>query len=361
MNRHLPKRLILSILIFVACIGLTVLIILLNVKTKTIVDSLADFDKTYIVLGFIFMLLYSLTEAISIKKLLKSLGIEKPLMKCMRYAIIGFFFSGVTPSSTGGQSMQMVYMRSDNIPFSDSSFALLVLLFCYQIVIGIYGTVGYILNFNNLSIMFQTLNIWFIIAIIINFVIVSFVGTLIFRWQLAEGFMHFINKICYKINSKLGNRINKRINVFVDRYRSSSEHLNKDYKILFFVLRNAFFQYILLFSIPFLVYKGLGNPGFPFIQMFLLQAVLYIGCGFVPVPGALAVTESLFLIIFSKYFSPDDISNAVIISRAISLYLPLLVYGILSAWWMKDLPFDNSDKSKVNDLASTDNKEEKSK
>ncbi|MBO6134860.1 MAG: flippase-like domain-containing protein [Lachnospiraceae bacterium] len=348
MKRHLTKRLILSILIFVICIGLTILIILMNVKPKVLAKSLMAIDKTYIILGMFFMLLYSLIEAISIKMLLSRMHIRKPLFSCMKYAIIGFFFSGVTPSSSGGQSMQMVYMRNDDIQYSDSSFTLLVLLFCYQIVIGIYGTIGYIVNFNELQSIFQSLNVWFFIAIMIDLAIVFFVGTLIFKWQLAERIMYFIKKVCYMINSKLGDRINDKINAFIDRYRNSSEHINKDKRIIFRVLCNTFIQYILLYSIPFFVYKGLGNSGFPYIPMLMLQAVLYIGCGFVPVPGALAVTESLFILIFSNYFSHDDIGNAVIISRAISLYLPVIFYGILSAWWMKSLPFEGKNKVENN-------------
>ena len=267
------------------------------------------------------------------------LNINKSLYHCYKYAVIGFFFSGITPSSTGGQPMQIYYMHSEDIPVAYSSFALFTMLFCYQIVIGIYGIIGYLVNYKTLYQIFGNFNIWLGASIVINFMIVFFIGLVIFKWQIAEKLINFIINLFKKINYKLGTKIEKKLSLFLINYKVCSEYLNKDRKILFKILGTACIQYILLYSIPYLVFKGLGYTGHPILIMLMLQAVLYVGCGFIPTPGALAVTESLFVLIFQYQFPVDVIGNAMVISRTMSLYLPVMVYGLLSGWWLKTLPY----------------------
>lgn len=332
------KRLLTSIFVFIACVGLTFLIVFLNVKPKVLYTTIHNFNKNYLILGLVFMFIYSLLESYNIKRLLKVLNIKKSLFNCFKYAVIGFFFSGITPSSTGGQPMQIYYMHNEDINVAHSSFALFSMLFCYQIVIGIYGAIGYFVNYQDLVKIFGNFNIWLGASIIINFMIVFFIGLVIFKWQIAEKFINFIIGLFNKINKKIATKVEKKLSLFLYNYKACSEYLNKDKRILFEILATAALQYLILYSIPFLVYKGLGNNGFPFLPMLMLQAVLYVGCGFIPTPGALAVTESLFVLIFQSYFN-DATPNAMVISRTISLYLPVMVYGLLSGWWLKTLPY----------------------
>lgn len=333
------KKLLMSLVVFAACVGLTFLIVFLNVKPKVLYTTMHNFNKIYLVIGLIFVFTFTLFESFNIKRLLKHLNIDKSLYHCYKYAVIGFFFSGITPSSTGGQPMQIYYMHTEDIPVAYSSFALFTMLFCYQIVIGIYGIIGYFVNYKTLAKIFGSFNIWLTISIVVNFIIVLFIGLVIFKWQIAEKFINFIVNLFKKINTNLGNKVEKKLSIFLLNYKVCSEYLNKDIKILFKVLGTAFIQYLLLYSIPYLVFKGLGYSGYPIITMFLLQAVLYVSCSFIPTPGALAVTESLFVILFQYNFPSDVIANAMVISRTMSLYLPVMLYGLLSGWWLKTLPY----------------------
>lgn len=333
------KKLLISIIVFLACVGLTFLIVFLNVKPKVLYTTINNFNKIYLAIGLIFVFLYTWLESYNIKRLLKHLNIYKSIYHCYKYAVIGFFFSGITPSSTGGQPMQIYYMHTEDVPVAYSSFALFTMLFCYQIVIGLYGIIGYVVNYKTLSQIFGSFNIWITASIIINFTIVFFIGLVIFKWQIAEKLINFIIGLFKKININFGNKIEKKLSLFLINYKACSEYLNKDINILFKILGTACIQYTLLYSIPYLVFKGLGYSGHPIITMILLQAVLYVSCGFIPTPGALAVTESLFVVIFQYNFPQEVIGNAMVISRTMSLYLPVMLYGLLSGWWLKTLPY----------------------
>ena len=38
---------------------------------------------------------------------------KNSLFRCFQYSFIGFFYSGITPSATGGQPVQLYYMNKD--------------------------------------------------------------------------------------------------------------------------------------------------------------------------------------------------------------------------------------------------------
>ena len=47
------------------------------------------------------------------------------LPRCIQYSFIGFFYSGITPSATGGQPVQLYYMNKDGNRGSDSTVVLM--------------------------------------------------------------------------------------------------------------------------------------------------------------------------------------------------------------------------------------------
>ena len=91
----------------------------------------------------------------------------------------------------------------------------------------------------------------------------------------------------------------------------------------------ALVQFFAMHSIPFIVYKGLGLSGNGFFEIFLLQAVLFVGVGFIPIPGAVGASEGMFMLIFSVVFPSGLLAGAMLICRSISLYICILIDAVL--------------------------------
>lgn len=53
------------------------------------------------------------------------------LLRCISYSFIGFFFSGINPSATGGQPMQLYYMKKDGNKISSASVVLMTVAVIY--------------------------------------------------------------------------------------------------------------------------------------------------------------------------------------------------------------------------------------
>ena len=79
-------------------------------------------------------------EGTIMRILLGAAGGKSGLLTCISYSFLGFFYSGITPSATGGQPMQLYEMKRDGNSVSSSTVVLMVTAVCYKLVLVCIGT-----------------------------------------------------------------------------------------------------------------------------------------------------------------------------------------------------------------------------
>ena len=92
------------------------------------------------------MAVYLILESVNLGRTLKALGEKSNIFKNFKYALIGFFFSAITPAASGGQPMQIYYMHKDKISVANSTLALLVNLCSFQIITLTFAFISVFLN-----------------------------------------------------------------------------------------------------------------------------------------------------------------------------------------------------------------------
>ena len=90
------------------------------------------------------------------------------------------------------------------------------------------------------------------------------------------------------------------------------------------------FQRVLYLLIPWCVYEAMGLSGVTVWQMMGLQLLLSVSVEMMPLPGAVGISESVSLVLYDAIFGAQFRYPAVILTRAISYYLPLLVSGAVT-------------------------------
>lgn len=80
-----------------------------------IVEIAASASFPSIALGLLMAGTFHVAEGLNLKILLRTMGHPVSFAQGMKYAYTGFFFSSITPSSTGGQPMQLYMMKKDNL------------------------------------------------------------------------------------------------------------------------------------------------------------------------------------------------------------------------------------------------------
>ena len=129
------KKYIFSILFFIVLIFLTFYLLFSNNDINAVFNTLKTIPITHIGIAIGLVLTYLIVEALYIKITINSLGSKFSLWQGFISACTEFYFSAITPSSTGGQPMQAYYMHKDGIPYTKSTIALLVNTITFKIII----------------------------------------------------------------------------------------------------------------------------------------------------------------------------------------------------------------------------------
>ena len=106
---------------------------------REVLQDLAQADWRCVAAGVLCVVGFILGESLVIGYLLRQLGVAVKPSHCCLYSFIGFFYSCITPSASGGQPMQIVAMRKDRIPVAVSAVVLAIVTITYKLVLVILG------------------------------------------------------------------------------------------------------------------------------------------------------------------------------------------------------------------------------
>ncbi len=333
MNKDKKKILgnVLKYSIFVILIIVTFSIVFKQNDFGTFIDNLKHANPLYITLGICCMFVFLLAEALNVRLILKNLGDKLTLRQVFRYSLIGFFFSSITPSSTGGQPAQIYFMNKDDIPVPHSTLALLVELMGYQFALGLLAFIGFFLNFNIIVHKLGNLRYLVFLGIGINLVIVSALMVVIFSKKLALKIVSGITKLLRFFKYSKVDKFEQAFQDQIEEYHRCSIYLKENKSILVRVLFTNIIQLTAYHAVPYFVYLSFGLSGSGAITIVSMEAVLYVAVASLPFPGAVGVSEGSFMIMFKMFFG-ELLGSAMIISRGINFYLFVLISGLGVAW-----------------------------
>ena len=90
-------------------------------------------------------------------------------------------------------------------------------------------------------------------------------------------------------------------------------------------------QIVLIFAIPYFVYLALGYRDTSILKFVATQAVLHVTVSSLPFPGAVGISEAIFMKLYKNLFNPNVLGSAMLITRFINFYLFVIYTGILLA------------------------------
>lgn len=330
MNNELtPKSFIKNSIFFIALIGITFFILFKDNNLSDILMEVRKADKLYIIIGIICTFIYIICEAINFRTILKFFSYKKSFLSIIKYPFIGFFFSAITPSASGGQPMQIYYMNKENIEVSHGSLAIFSEFASFQFVTIFLAIISFIFNFN-LVLSFNSLIIFLIISgIIFNSLILLFILCVIFSKNFSEKIVRFIFWIGEKIKFIKIDHLKEKVYEQVEEYKMGAVFIRQHKAIMIKVVFTTFIQVCALYSITYWVYRALGFSEASFIQVVSLQAILYVAVSGIPLPGAVGASESSFLRIFKTIYPVSVLSSAMLLSRGISFYFFVFICGVV--------------------------------
>ncbi|MBR2737041.1 MAG: flippase-like domain-containing protein [Firmicutes bacterium] len=326
------KSLLIDLCIFGAVLTLTVFMIFRQVSPRSMLHALQSVRTKYIYAGLGMMGIYFLLQSINIKRLAAVFEMEVSFRRALKYALAGFFFSSVTPASTGGKPMQIYYMHRDGYSVSKSTMALIYEVMNYELVMALYASAGFIFRYRQLTEALGRIRFALILGITVNIMVVVMLILSIFSARTIDRLTGILVRITSVFARKKAKAMENRIRQTAGNYEACAVYLKKNRSVMASTFVIAVFQLFAMFSIPYFVYLGFGiEAEFGVFEIVALEAVAYVSLVFLPVPGAIGASEGVFILVFRIVFPAGLVMTAMLLSRCLSYYLILMITGLFTA------------------------------
>ncbi len=266
-------------------------------------------------LGFIFF------EGHSLVLILRSLGYTSKKRHGFLYAAADIYCSSITPSATGGQPASAYFMHKDGISGVAVTVSLILNLTMYTLAIitlGLFSLIFFPSIFMNFELpckimiligimMMFLLTLFFIILLKKQSILLKF-GNIIISTIRSMHFKNAADKLQLKLNSMIEN-----YNECVVTLAGKKTLLIKTY-LLNLCQRTS---QILVTVFCYYAMHGRLSDG---LRVFATQTYVVMGSNFIPVPGAIGISEFLMFFGYNMILDEEASYTLAILSRGISYY-----------------------------------------
>ncbi len=320
------KKYLKNVILFFIIIIFTFYVIFKDQDITGIFGILGNVNKRFVLLAILCMCFYITCEAINIGRTLKALNEKSTFLRNIKYALIGFFFSSITPAASGGQPMQIYYMYKDKISVANSTLALLINLACVQIVTISVALFSLIFNYKYLN----TLLMWFFaIGVMLNLSALILLLISILSKRMSKGIIRIVVKMLKFFKVKNIESKQAKLEDELNKYHDSAKYI-KDNKLV--VLKNlltTYAQFIAFYGISYLIYCSFGLSEHNVFSILTMQSVLYATVSGIPSPGSVGVSEGGYMAIFASVFPENLLDSAMLLTRGVNFYLFVLISAVI--------------------------------
>jgi hypothetical protein len=327
-DKKILKKNIISSLVFTILVIIVFYFIFKKNNFYKVLTIFQNSNKLYLVIAVLCMACFSLCEAINLRQTLNFFDEKISFRKAYKYALAGFFVSSITPSSSGGDPMQLYLMSKDKISVSHSALTLLVKLLAFQFVTITLAFLGFITSYDIFSHALGNIKYIIFLGVFLNFLMFSLYFLIIFFKSVIIFLVELFSKLLDKIHYKKRTQLIKKIYMYVDEYSMASTYLIKNKKFLLRVILVTYIQMLLSYSVSYFVYLSLGFTKYSILTFISIQSILFISVSSLPFPGAVGISEATFMHLYKSLFPKDILGSAMVITRFINFYIYVLYSGI---------------------------------
>lgn len=255
--------------------------------------------------------------------------------EALQVAFVGSYFSGITPSATGGQFAQAYIFKKQGISVSEGASILWKDFIIYQSVLVIYTSILMLLRFQY---YFEEHSSFFILVLIGYFVNSA---VIVFLFTMAR-FPKLYAFLCKKVLKLLGKvhiiknpeakmaSVHEQLMSFTDEINNLKHQ--KDLIVRCVILNVV--RLTLLYAFPMYIAKCM-HIDVSIAQLFdiiVMSAFVSTANAFFPMPGSSGGSEAAFMLIFQTMFTIEQTSSIMIIWRFTTYHLIMLIGGIVFAY-----------------------------
>ena len=325
------KKIIFNGVFLVVVFVLTIYGVFHGEDLSSMISAIHEADKKWLVPGIGLVAFFIWGESIIIWYMMRSNGIHLKKRSCFLFSSVGFFFSCITPSASGGQPMQIYYMKKEKISIPVSTVILMIVTITYKLVLVVIGIGVAVFGRGFVHTYLQGILPVFYLGLALNIFCVTFMTILVFHPLFAKAIMVKGLKVLERIHlmKKKENRLRK-LEDSMDTYRDTAAYLKNNPMVIVKVIGITFVQRMALFAVTWFVYKAFGLSGSSAFVIIILQGTISVAVDMLPLPGGMGISEQLFLRIFLPIFGSKLLLPGMLLSRGLGYYTELLISAIFT-------------------------------
>lgn len=261
-------------------------------------------------------------------------------LDALKVSFVGVFFSAITPSSTGGQPMQLYLMAKKNISVGFGSACMTQKFIVYQIVTTVFSIFAVIYKFDFFQDTFT--NIWSTLFIVLGFTAQLFVTSLFIILSFCRGITNKMINFIYKIMKffrfiKNPEQKTERLKSEVETFHIGNSTLMSNKKLLISTYTLVCLQVLAILSVPYFIYIGFGMPEIAIANNLMpanlfdficIQSFVLFTSNLIPLPGASGGAELAFTMYFGRFFNIGNVNKikpAILLWRFVTYYGSIIV------------------------------------
>jgi len=326
------KKYKISFLILLILAALTFHVIFKEFNFDEIIKEIADSShKNYLFLAaassIIYLMLYGRFMGIGIRAFKE----KTSRLRCFIYGCADFFYSAITPSSSGGQPVVIYLMAKDGLSYSTSAITVILQTIAFKMVLLFYNLLSLFFIWDIIASTNIFFRILLIFGIIITIVSMQLCYASMYRTRFIEkcgrALIRFLTKIhiIKDENSKLDS-----FEKTILEYKEAAAYIKDKKHMLIRMIVVTFLQRTVMFAIAFFVYKSFGLNDFGFIEFLCLQALVSLAIDNVPLPGSMGANEYATYLLYGAVYGENNVMSAaaMLLTRGFAFYFPLIISSI---------------------------------
>ena len=318
-RKHLNTIFIVGTLLFILWLGIR------NNEFYNSWQALTTASVPWLLMCLAVYVLHLFLDALSLHYFLRKQGHPITIRYAMYIALVGLYYADITPGASGGQPMQVYYLKKRNVPVGVSTSALAVKYFCFVFMLLIMGGAALcwqrafvseqlkgIRWFLVAGFVFNSFSIMLVLLLAINKRLVRFLISLIIRLAHALHLIKDVQKTTLKWEGTLAS------------FHSSVSLIRSRPKEMAVLLIMNGLQVLTHMFIPVCVYHAFGLSGTTLPHLVTIALLLYISAAYTPLPGGSGAQEGGFVLYFQGIFPANTIFIGMLLWRFLTFYLNLI-------------------------------------
>lgn len=327
--KNVLKKNWLAIVTILVTMGILIYFLITTDGIPALIAVADDIRVPWLLLMFAMVLSNWFLEGLGTHYIAKKIYSNWKLKNSIVIGMIGLLYGCITPFSSGGQPMQVYYMKKMGMDASKAAAIITVKTMVYQVVMVVFALVMVIWKLPYFQA--NTSNFWFVtlLGLGCNLIFISAVFFFSFNRKITNKLVSLLITFLSKIRlCKNPEKTREKILGAFNGYFESTRIIGKSFKVYLVAGVLQILQIIVVCLVPYFIYRSFGfNEASP-VNMIAAQSFVTMVSAFVPLPGASGGAEGSFAIYFGVFFKNGTLMPSLLIWRIMTYYMTILAGAI---------------------------------